>query len=316
MRRRTFLLSAVAVLGAAGCGSPPPPAGSTSPPAPAAGSADGPPAPAPVSPGPNVGTSSPSAGFVAGELISMATDYAPTGTLDCTGGTAMVADHPDLFRAIGSTFGGDGRTTFGLPTIAARDSGGVPVRWVVGAVDQPVPAQPLLGEIRPFLVDPDPAAWLPCDGTLLPADRYPPLAALLGSTFGGDGTSTVGLPKLPALAAGGARPAGWFIAATGIFPSTSCDARTPTFPATTLAGRYLSSVVQVGYAPVSVETLCGVALCGGQALPVRNEWNPLFGAIGNRFGGEPDQTFRLPTLTGPGRTSLTIVTSGVYPGRD
>lgn len=49
-----------------------------------------------------------------------------------------------------------------------------------------------------------PRAWLPCDGRLLPIAEYDALFALLGTTYGGDGVSTFGLPDLQGRAAIGA----------------------------------------------------------------------------------------------------------------
>lgn len=39
-----------------------------------------------------------------------------------------------------------------------------------------------------------PSGWLLCDGSILLIDDYPELAAVLGSTYGGNGTTTFGLP--------------------------------------------------------------------------------------------------------------------------
>lgn len=38
----------------------------------------------------------------------------------CDGSTVNVADYPRLFAILGTTFGGDGVTTFGLPNVADR----------------------------------------------------------------------------------------------------------------------------------------------------------------------------------------------------
>jgi microcystin-dependent protein len=41
-----------------------------------------------------------------------------------------------------------------------------------------------------------PTGWVACDGTVYATSTYPVLSALLGSTFGGNGTSTFGVPDL------------------------------------------------------------------------------------------------------------------------
>ncbi len=41
-----------------------------------------------------------------------------------------------------------------------------------------------------------PRGWAPCDGRLLPISQYSALFALLGTMYGGNGTTTFGLPDL------------------------------------------------------------------------------------------------------------------------
>jgi len=53
-----------------------------------------------------------------------------------------------------------------------------------------------LGEIRAFAFDLVPDGWAPCDGRLLQVHEYPQLYSLLGTTFGGTGTTTFGIPDL------------------------------------------------------------------------------------------------------------------------
>jgi len=53
-----------------------------------------------------------------GSVIMHAASTAPSGWLECDGSTVNRSTYPDLFNAIGSTFGaGDGSTTFGLPDL-------------------------------------------------------------------------------------------------------------------------------------------------------------------------------------------------------
>jgi microcystin-dependent protein len=55
---------------------------------------------------------------------------------------------------------------------------------------------PFLGQIQPFGFSFAPRAWAKCDGQLLPIASYSALFSLLGTTFGGDGRTTFGLPDL------------------------------------------------------------------------------------------------------------------------
>jgi microcystin-dependent protein len=56
-----------------------------------------------------------------------------------------------------------------------------------------------------------------CNGQLLPISEYEALATLLGTTYGGDGITTFGVPDLRAVAPNGLS---YTILAVGIFPST------------------------------------------------------------------------------------------------
>jgi microcystin-dependent protein len=53
-----------------------------------------------------------------------------------------------------------------------------------------------LGEIRMVGFNFAPVGWALCDGALLQISQYQALFALLGVTFGGNGTTTFGLPDL------------------------------------------------------------------------------------------------------------------------
>lgn len=57
-------------------------------------------------------------------------------------------------------------------------------------------ADPFVGEIRLFAGSFAPAGWFLCDGTAVAIGDYQPLYALLGTRFGGNGTTTFGLPNL------------------------------------------------------------------------------------------------------------------------
>ena len=55
---------------------------------------------------------------------------------------------------------------------------------------------PFLGQIQPYGFNFAPRGWAKCDGQLLPIAQYSALFSLLGTTFGGDGRTTFGLPDL------------------------------------------------------------------------------------------------------------------------
>ncbi len=167
----------------------------------------------------------------------------------------------ELFHLFGSTYGGDGRTTFALPDLRGRivvgegRGAGLTERrlgqrfgeedHVVSTATMPVhehdlspldpfapdvtgsagggqPLQnvqpslalqyliainalppdfapddmPFLGEIRPFAGTFVPDGWMLADGSVLPESQHQELFAMFGTTFGGDGRTTFGLPDL------------------------------------------------------------------------------------------------------------------------
>ena len=57
-------------------------------------------------------------------------------------------------------------------------------------------ANPYLGEIRMFAGNFVPYGWAFCDGQLLPISQNTALFSLLGTFYGGNGTTTFGLPNL------------------------------------------------------------------------------------------------------------------------
>jgi len=57
-------------------------------------------------------------------------------------------------------------------------------------------SSPYVGEIRMFGGSFAPAGWEMCAGQLLPISEYETLFNLIGTTYGGDGQETFGLPNL------------------------------------------------------------------------------------------------------------------------
>lgn len=57
-------------------------------------------------------------------------------------------------------------------------------------------SEPFLGEIRMFSFDFAPRFWAFCNGQLLAINQNAALFSLLGTTYGGNGVNTFGLPNL------------------------------------------------------------------------------------------------------------------------
>ena len=55
-----------------------------------------------------------------GEIRMFAGNFAPVGWLFCEGQLLAIAENEVLFQLIGTTYGGDGQTTFALPDLRGR----------------------------------------------------------------------------------------------------------------------------------------------------------------------------------------------------
>jgi microcystin-dependent protein len=55
-----------------------------------------------------------------GEIRMFASEHLPPGWVPCDGQTLPIAEHRDLFDLMGTAFGGDGSTTFGMPDFRGR----------------------------------------------------------------------------------------------------------------------------------------------------------------------------------------------------
>lgn len=146
----------------------------------------------------------------------------PDGWLPADGSLRSIASLPELFQAIGTTFGGDGATSFALPNLqgtAAVGTGagvklGQPVAGTVPGLGlnyaicttngvYPHPSgggdfpenEPYLGQVLACATPQLPKGWAMCDGTQLPTLQYQALFSLLGYAYGGAG-SAFALPDL------------------------------------------------------------------------------------------------------------------------
>jgi microcystin-dependent protein len=55
-----------------------------------------------------------------GEIKMFGGNFAPLGWADCSGQLMSIAQNTALFALIGTTYGGDGQTTFALPDLRSR----------------------------------------------------------------------------------------------------------------------------------------------------------------------------------------------------
>jgi microcystin-dependent protein len=55
-----------------------------------------------------------------GEIRLFGGNYAPAGWAFCNGALVPISENPTLFNLIGTTYGGNGQTTFALPNLQSR----------------------------------------------------------------------------------------------------------------------------------------------------------------------------------------------------
>jgi microcystin-dependent protein len=63
-----------------------------------------------------------------GEIRMFGGNFAPVGWALCNGQLLALSQYQALYAILGITYGGDGRTTFGLPNLQSR----VPIHWGTG----------------------------------------------------------------------------------------------------------------------------------------------------------------------------------------
>ena len=178
-----------------------------------------------------------------GMIMAFAGNFDAGGYMACDGRLLLIAQNNALFNLLGTTYGGDGVTTFALPDLRGRDIIGAsatdPIGTVVGhdnvtltnaqtpngpgpagvpfdnrqpslAMEYVIalqgifpsqggsqdPTTPFLGQIVSFAGTFVPGGWALCDGSLLQINTNQALFSVLGTTYGGNGTTTFALPDL------------------------------------------------------------------------------------------------------------------------
>jgi microcystin-dependent protein len=63
-----------------------------------------------------------------GQIEMFGGSFAPRGWMSCNGALLAIAEYQALFSLLGTTFGGDGQTTFALPDLRGRS----PMHWGQG----------------------------------------------------------------------------------------------------------------------------------------------------------------------------------------
>ncbi len=220
-----------------------------------------------------VGPSSGSApGPFLGQIALFGGNFAPSGWAFANGQDLNISDLPNLFSVLGTTYGGDGRTTFGLPDL--RD------RIVVGANSTDWRVGTIMGEADVLLTEP----------------QLPDHLHTLTAPFDATATEAAGGSALisniqPSIALN------YIIATSGIFPTPE------TMTGETTLGEI--SLFAGTYAPR------GWMFADGSLLDI-SDHSALFALLGINFGGDGRTQFRLPDLRGRAAIGAGLGADGVF----
>lgn len=226
-----------------------------------------------------------------GEICMFGGNFAPSGWAFCDGSRLSISANSELFQLIGTTYGGDGHTTFALPDLRGR----TPIHTGQGNNLSPRP----LGELGGAEAVALQAAHLPAHGhsvlaygaagnqpapyqatwapSLLAQFSSNPANTALNATAiapTGDGFSHPNMPPYLAIS--------FIIALEGIYPGPS-----------DISEAYLGEIRPFSFAAAAG----GWAPCNGQVLPIAGN-DQLFGVLGATYGGDGVTTFALPDLQG------------------
>jgi len=79
-----------------------------------------------------------------------------------------------------------------------------------------------MGTIILFAGDYAPQGWMYCNGATIAIQQYEALYAILGDTYGGDGSTNFKLPNLVGpVSTGNTLPVNYIICTDGVFPNRS-----------------------------------------------------------------------------------------------
>jgi microcystin-dependent protein len=128
-----------------------------------------------------------------GEIRLFAGNFAPLGWAFCDGSLLAIAENDVLFALIGTTYGGDGQVSFGLPDLRGRvplhQGSGAGISVVIGELSGLETVQLSVAQIpahtHALLADVQPGTHSRAAGRVMSAseeDRYAPADGTLMST--------------------------------------------------------------------------------------------------------------------------------------
>jgi len=206
-----------------------------------------------------------------GEVSMFAGDFAPRGWALCDGQLLQISQNTALFSLVGTTYGGDGRTTVGLPELRGR----VAIHEGQG---------PGLSNYR--LGQKGGVENVSLSLSQLPSHDHslPPTTLRTGNTGGGGAHTNVQPYQV----------LNYIISLYGVYPSrSSAEVQTEGEPLAAVGGGdpFVGEIALFAgnFAPR------GWAFCDGQLLQVSQN-DALFSLLGTLYGGDGRTTFGLPDL--------------------
>jgi len=172
---------------------------------------------------------------------------------------------------------------------------------------------PYVGEIRLLGFSRTPNGWEPCDGRLLPISEYEVLFTLIGTTYGGDGQFTFGLPDLRGrvplhMGQGPGLSSRQIGESAGIETVTIATSQMPAHTHPMVATTASASAVTPGTGnlpgAVSGDTFYTSEPASSVAVPLSAQ------AVGNAGGNQPHEN-TMPTLV----LQYCIAWAGIYPSQ-
>ena len=159
-----------------------------------------------------------------GEIQVFPFGFAPRGWAQCNGQLLPINQNQALFSLLGTTYGGDGQTTFALPDLRGRVPMGVSSDFVPGQMsgeerhmlmDSEIPAhvhQAIASSASPSSPNPSGATWANTGANAYTADPAAQMASNAVAPAGGDQPHENRSPYLTL---------NFCIALVGIYPSRS-----------------------------------------------------------------------------------------------
>ncbi len=159
-----------------------------------------------------------------GELRIFAGNFAPAGWMLCDGQLLPISGNDTLFNLIGTTYGGDGQSTFALPDLRGRlplhQGGGFVLAQTGGVESVSLTVQQVAAHTHGLLASPNNASAAAAGGNVLaqtpsytPYIAMPPNSSLSANSIGPTGGSQPHNNLQPYLCVN------FIISLFGIFPS-------------------------------------------------------------------------------------------------